>query len=232
MKRNTVLVLTKSLFTALLIGLASTAGASSLQLTFSGSYYAPVLDPATGCCFTYYNPNGSLPFPQPADGTAFTATVLMDANQPTPIPGNFANNYTTDQTTLDFGGLSFTTASSGSLNIFNDTPPGVLPFQFPHANESPDVWLLGATFTNGDFFNIFFVEPADTTAAADALLSSDFTIPDPSQFSLVFMQYRTLAGDYVVSGITSVDAQVIPVPAAFWLFGSALLGLFGLKRRA
>ncbi len=39
------------------------------------------------------------------------------------------------------------------------------------------------------------------------------------------------AEDYFKFSGMTVEAEVIPVPAAAWLFGSALLGLFGLRRR-
>ncbi len=35
-----------------------------------------------------------------------------------------------------------------------------------------------------------------------------------------------------VSGIGSLEAAPVPVPAAVWLFGSALLGMMGIRRRA
>jgi len=31
--------------------------------------------------------------------------------------------------------------------------------------------------------------------------------------------------------VTSVNAHVVPIPAAIWLFGAALVGLFGLRRK-
>lgn len=41
-----------------------------------------------------------------------------------------------------------------------------------------------------------------------------------------------IAGNMVLLGTASGTFSVVPVPAAAWLFGSALLGLFGLRRRA
>ena len=36
--------------------------------------------------------------------------------------------------------------------------------------------------------------------------------------------------DYFIDNI-SIKADVVPIPAAVWMFGSALLGLAGLKRK-
>lgn len=37
--------------------------------------------------------------------------------------------------------------------------------------------------------------------------------------------------DFRVLNLEIVEASAVPVPAAVWLFGSALLGLFGIRRR-
>lgn len=211
--------------------LAFTSGANAIQLTFSGTYNALTLDPTTNCCVSYYNPNGSLPFAEPTDGTQVTATVLIDALHVDSSVGDFLKSYRYDTLVFQFGANTFSSATSGTLSIFNDTPPGVLPWQIPflHSDESPDIWLLNAKLTNGDTLGIFFVEPAGQTPA-DALQSADFSIPDPSLFSIAFFQYTTASADFMGLDVQSVTAQVVPVPAAGWLFASAVLGLVNVKR--
>jgi len=39
-------------------------------------------------------------------------------------------------------------------------------------------------------------------------------------------------GQYYALAVRLGDVAAVPVPGAFWLFGSALVGLMGLKRRS
>ena len=61
--------------------------------------------------------------------------------------------------------------------------------------------------------------------------------PDPSQRAWIFNTTQGLQ-DYSYKGtqfyawaVRPGDVAAVPVPGAFWLFGSAMVGLMGLKRR-
>lgn len=71
------------------------------------------------------------------------------------------------------------------------------------------------------------------TAPASGWLfeSTTFLAPNAGSFLSVFVTNDT--SSWVGLDNFTLDASAaVPVPAAFWLFGSALLGLAGMKRRA
>jgi hypothetical protein len=66
---------------------------------------------------------------------------------------------------------------------------------------------------------------SDSLSETLAVEIGDFTI-DETTIELTIAGQRGIFGE-----VTSYSASVIPIPAAAWLFGSALLGLGALKRR-
>ena len=70
-------------------------------------------------------------------------------------------------------------------------------------------------------------------------LSSSEYAPNPNNYSWTFYtengnQYGNYKGnEFYAWAVRSGDVSVaaVPVPGAFWLFGSAMVGLMGLKRR-
>ena len=113
----------------------------------------------------------------------------------------------------------------------------------------------GADLTDGgssDRFAIDFlsVRPEDTfslrVAGGVNDRSVDFTVDGPgiktilfSDFPLLITDFETVStvqlfitGDSPLSNIQIDSIQTtVPVPAAFWLLGTGLIGLFGIKRR-
>ena len=63
--------------------------------------------------------------------------------------------------------------------------------------------------------------------------SPTFNVSIPITFDLDAGTFSADGGALgTVSGIGSLEAAPVPVPAAVWLFGSALLGMMGVRRRA
>ena len=56
---------------------------------------------------------------------------------------------------------------------------------------------------------------------------------NPGSYHLTFSTYATVEMDYVTGGYLnmSLELEPVPVPAAFWLFGSGLVCLFGAAKR-
>jgi hypothetical protein len=135
--------------------------------------------------------------------------------------------------------------TDGNVNIFNETlPGGTLLAMF----DDTDTSFLGAsldialssdviTFTaGGDGIG-------DYTATNEAM--AELNLAGSDRFILAIYSDGAWSGDTGVTvrgtnsydvnfsngSILQVDAAVVPVPAAVWLFGSGLLGLVGIARR-
>ena len=100
----------------------------------------------------------------------------------------------------------------GSLLLFND-------------DASDDDYLPG--FSTGSLagtpVGIFYLafDLYDTTPTFTSSGSLSGWNRDPYPFQ---------TGDYTLS-ITGAEFSAVPIPAAIWLFGSGLLGLFGIRKR-
>ena len=156
--------------------------------------------------------------PTVAEGGTLLVDLFMDAtDSPGDKPGSYAGSVsvTFDDTLIDFSGFSF-------------EPPVI--------QGSPAVTDLGDTVNLG--FTNAFGGAADSgligTFSFTALPGSNgntanFGISDPNPFGSYFN-----FGDVTV-GFTpefeGASAQVVPIPAAAWLFGSALFGLGGMARK-
>lgn len=69
------------------------------------------------------------------------------------------------------------------------------------------------------------------------LLGTSFDLPAPESGELSLFYWDSVAADnadFVTVSITTNDNSVsaVPVPAAFWLFGSALAGMVGMRKKA
>ncbi|MGB5329418.1 MAG: PEP-CTERM sorting domain-containing protein, partial [Gammaproteobacteria bacterium] len=67
------------------------------------------------------------------------------------------------------------------------------------------------------------------------IIASGGAIPDPAVQGFVLQVFDFKSGDYERAIAAKVKAIVrppaVPVPAAVWLFGTALLGFIGVSRR-
>jgi len=60
------------------------------------------------------------------------------------------------------------------------------------------------------------------------LAGADLSLVDVSDYLWISPREGT---NYDFQGLVGVKASPVPVPAAAWLLGSGLVGLFGVKRR-
>lgn len=210
--------------------LAPSLFAAPLKLTMSGPFMQQDPDPATGCCETYENSGGTLPFAEPVSGTEFIVSATLDPSQPDVVFPGFHNRYELFSPYFQVGSQVFT-GRTGSLSIFNDLPPGTLPPSFPFYQQFLDAWILSLILDSGESLSVLMLEPSLQPTVA-ALQSAEFSIPNPSLFTSSFFLYGSLAGDHALAGVNSVVVSAVPIPAAAWLFASALLGVIGRKRSA
>lgn len=92
----------------------------------------------------------------------------------------------------------------------------------------PDIWF-GSGFISkidGTFTNSSFCPAAIGVICPAFTLSGSF---DGTNFSLLSQYTGALPDAYSYN--TTLNASVVPIPAAIWLFGSALLVLTGMARR-
>lgn len=132
-----------------------------------------------------------------------------------------------------FGDAIFETngyiASDISAEIFISDAPGVIVVNIigddaiiPNANHIN----IGAVTPSRISINLILSNPAilSETLADNIFINSN--IYDTAQMQIVFPSMGVVIGD-----INSINVSTVPVPAAVWLFGSALLGLFGINKR-
>jgi len=113
--------------------------------------------------------------------------------------------------------------------------------QFLLPGESPaiEAWLSFSTQANSIYFNDWRRDAAaltleDWNNSADPI--ADFWLNDPTGggFWLMPVHNQNYHLDKVggFGYYTITDVTPVPVPATAWLFGSALIGLFGYKRHS
>jgi hypothetical protein len=108
----------------------------------------------------------------------------------------------------------------------------------PGSAEAKNVSFAGFSNFNTYKYSVQFLLDADTTAAflADDLLTVGVDFSDEVQHLCGWFNFSNCTPGQGVAPFARVDftySQVsnVPVPAAVWLFGSALFGLAGIARR-
>ena len=159
-------------------------------------------------------------------GSAFGATIW----QPTDVDG------TGNVNVIQAGPLSIGT---GTLALFEDTDaldPGnalVLGsdgglFEFTDNNDGT---FTVASFVNNVFQGDITMDGDEFILAVDwglGYVADSVATQDLNDVSSWYLEFN----DGVSNGISlAVDLQPVPLPAAAWLFGSALLGMVALARR-
>ena len=110
--------------------------------------------------------------------------------------------------------LDFRPVSSGGLGIdFMSLAP-----------DLGQIFYIGDGITSGGDFQSF-TAPAGATRVF-------FGIPDGFGFVGAPGAYDDNDGRYVIGVGINEPPPAVPVPAAVWLFGTALLGLLGFRRRS
>ncbi|CCH50118.1 hypothetical protein [Pseudodesulfovibrio piezophilus] len=150
---------------------------------------------------------------------------------------------------LSFPGIASAAlwADSGTYSPFSDgetyavlgsdvgsLAPGTYEFSITYttlgtwdSESDPEDSMILSAFSDG--YSKYFAE-----AASDMSFSNTYTK------TLIFTLTSVLNGIFVQSDVTGIDEKwefvsasinATPVPGAFWLLGSGLLGLIGLRRR-
>ncbi|WJW76282.1 hypothetical protein QVG61_04095 [Thiohalobacter sp. IOR34] len=129
--------------------------------------------------------------------------------------------------------------SPGTLNIFGDLEilGGTLDIEVGYSDQDVlDVWG-NVSFAPGTTVNLHFIEGYAPTAGEyiDFLFANDVTGTDNVSFMLFGLQdgFQYRVDTSIGLGLQAMNDAVsaVPVPAAFWLFGSGLLGMLGIARR-
>ena len=150
-------------------------------------------------------------------GSANVHSGLYFGNRGLGIGG--ANNLS-----LDFGeimSIDFGTAvDAASLTLVDiAAPPGNVSFQF----EAFD----GVSSLGGPF-----VFPIATTAPETFDLFALSGVSQMTSFSISVLSFQPAFGLQIQSlSFSAVPFSAVPVPAAIWLFGTALVGLVGFSKR-
>jgi hypothetical protein len=114
--------------------------------------------------------------------------------------------------------------SSGPAPATLDFTPGGLGLDFLILSPFlAQIFYIGDGITSGGDFQSFIAP----TGATRLFLG----IPDGFGFDGVPGAYDDNDGSYVVSIGVNEPPSVVPVPAAIWLFGTALIGLVGFSKR-
>lgn len=176
------------------------------------------------------NINSSNPGPF-SGGDFFSGSFTLDESiSPTGVNNRFSdavNNFI-----LEVNGNTFT-GEGGDVIQRDLTGEDYLSITVDDTSTTGQVDELSFTGGSFEFFGLnLFSDPT--------ILANNLTIADFSQIRYIFrfgtFSSNAASGNYL--DITSFDfgslnnePSVVPVPAAAWLFGSALLGFIGFGRR-
>lgn len=159
-------------------------------------------------------------------GGSVTIDIVIDGlgNLSAPSLGAFDLDLTFDNSLFSFNSATFGDPVLGNqLDLFG----------FGSINGATP----GASAVNLFEVSLDFVSDLDTLQAGSFTLASLVFDASPVNVGLGFFGLTdivlsdSLGGPLDVSEVTGAHVQVVPVPAALWLFGSGLIGLIGLSRR-
>jgi len=132
---------------------------------------------------------------------------------------------------LDLDGSS---NDAGDLVSKESFSPGTYTLQFSFSgHQQPSDGIDSVTVSFGDFTESFEVDPSDPFTTINRTVNVD---DDDNKLMFSHLggdNYGAILDNVTVSLTSEAvakDPSSIPVPAAFWLFGSSLLGLLGARR--
>jgi hypothetical protein len=156
-----------------------------------------------------------------------------------PLPTSELYTWVVDQLSVTLGDFNQTVAGTSSASDFDCIEGAFGDVVGAHLCGN---YNFGSDFINDSSYSIAGSDPAVTIGGDDVALGA----PQNSAYvfdGLYMSSYDSLSktlnissagwGDvgFTGAGIDMTFAVVVPVPAAAWLFGSALIGLVGLKRK-
>lgn len=208
---------------------------------------------------SYYNGSlpvswmAALHAPANSEGEVFTISTADALGIGTSTPANFlvAAGGAEFGTGMDFGYIRVDNAQAGSghgvrITVSADTSLGstLVPYialysGWDHSWEGADgtirdtsggstasrssAYTLGADNPFGSDLQLVAASDSDSGLSTVSLF---FSAPSASHYTLLIGGVGGTAGAYTAI----VETAVVPVPAAVWLFGSALAGVAGLRR--
>ncbi len=214
-----------------------------LVVLLSPAYSANVTVIAEGVFSEYTDPDGLLPFSEPVPGTIFKIVFTYDSDTPklAPLPqlGMFLGAIS--DASLMIGSDTFGIGTSTRITILNDavgTTGGYVDLWSGSTNTDTPTGTPNQTVVEG--YNLLLVSESPATPVPP-LTSTDLVQPfwpnDWEIGEIIYsinlridnggpVEFQKLAE--AKANITSIE--VVPLPAAAWLLGSAL-GLLGWVRR-
>ncbi len=162
------------------------------------------------------------------DVTNGGTSVLFKFQNNVGIASNVAEIYFDNEATNFFSSYSILEQSGASFTVGANpqNPPGVAGFSADYAVDNTNTGLAGGLNQSTDYITISALLSGSNTFAnvISAINGGNYNIA---------LHVRSIGGEqggsdsYVVGGPPSA----VPLPAAGWLFGSALVGLMGLRRK-
>lgn len=166
-------------------------------------------------------PTTGSPYVGVTAGQSLTFDVIMDLGRSDVFGGGFNTFW---QPELVFDSFSQVAAYAG---FGSPTPilPGLLALWNITDSGNSDPFGVIAPLPSGPISIgtiTLLASPTLGSGTTEVTLETDF-----------FGIFRTLTGDAIdISYVGATITGVVPIPAAVWLFGSALLGLVGMRRRS
>ncbi len=197
---------------------------------------------ASGAMTVFSDPDGLLPFAEPAPGTVFSLDFTYDdatpGSGPPPPPSFKFYSEAISALTLDVGGPQFGLGDSNSIFVGDDLPDLDVPDTYL------DLWSAETRFDVGSLrgtIGLVFVAYAD--AIPIPLLDTTALVepPWPADWTAAKIYYEIdeeiAPNEYVTraeaeANLQSLAVTTVPVPATAWLFGSAVVLLAGIRRRS
>jgi len=204
-----------------------------LALPLSGQG-APVIVTATGVVNDVNDPDSLLPFGPLIVGTTQVSMSFTyeDSTSGGPLTSDIKlYNGAISTMSLTIGGttLSPNSIDTSRILIFDDADRSAVDPDLPFLDQ----WF-GTVEESGTLeiekYN-FSLVTLSATAPVAPLTSTDLVEPTwPSAWNRTLIGYQILDANDPEIVLASVSANIVPVPSAVWLFGSAL-GLLGWIRR-
>ncbi len=224
----------KKLINALLIGalmfIAPLSQASSVFYQYMGNTYTSTLDGATGPndADIYRSTQFITGIVEFADPLAANLDLTGVLNNVTPLSYSFSDGVNTiTEASADMRNIRNFAFSTDAMGVITDWVIAIqrlLPFPVSVGDTSNTIKLtsIPSTVTSAPG-SLFVTDEASYGRCAGTIIFDAFCSDGLGDNAVVLSE---------VNGTwEQVTPSTVPVPAAAWLFGSALLGMFGFSRR-
>ncbi|MES9970095.1 MAG: hypothetical protein ABW092_08680 [Candidatus Thiodiazotropha sp.] len=170
-------------------------------------------------------------------GDAFSGTMVFENTTPgtlVTIPNNYAmTTYSNAIHSLNFviGSSSFSGPNVADSVLSPGETSHIKVYQDLSGFTSDAMYYNAGFFGNLDGLSPDFVGLTTFPPYGTDLPSGDLLDTPPSPALNFVIRFRNSEGNITAQMNGSGTIAVVPIPAAVWLFGSALLGLLGLSYR-